>query len=257
MKSVQLSAVIITKNEERNIRRCIESVIDLVDEVLVVDSESADDTRTIAASLGAKVIVQPFLGYVEQKNFALARASSDYVLSLDADEALSPELQAAIAKAKTSWTRDAYSFNRLNNYCGRWIRHSGWYPDRKIRLLDRRKGQWGGINPHDTIILSDDARKGRLKGDLLHYSYISVQEHIERTHKYAEIMAAALFRTGKKAGFAKIYLNPAFTFVKKYFFQLGFLDGYYGWIICRITAYYTFLKYIRLKEFQLENKDKK
>lgn len=254
MKSVQLSVVIITRNEERNIRRCIESVKDLADEVLVVDSESTDDTRTIAASLGAKVIVQPFLGYVEQKNFALEQASFDCVLSLDADEALSAELQASIARTKSSWTADAYSFNRLNNYCGQWIRHSGWYPDHKIRLLDRRKGSWGGINPHDTIIMSDDARRSRLKGDLLHYSYLSVQEHIERTHKYAEIMAAAMFRAGKKAGFAKIYLNPAFTFVKKFFFQLGFLDGYYGWIICRISAYYTFLKYIRLKEFQLQNK---
>ena len=254
MAAVKLSVVIITRNESRNITRCITSVAGLADEILVVDSESTDNTLELAEALGARVVVQPFLGYVEQKNFALQQARFDHVLSLDADEALSPELYASIAIVKEHWTRDAWAFNRLNNYCGQWIRHSGWYPDRKIRLLDRKKGYWGGTNPHDTIVLEKGIPVGKLSGDLLHYSYQSVQEHVEKTHKYAEIMAKAMAEAQKKAGLVKLLLNPPFTFAKKYFFQLGFLDGYYGWVICKLTAYYTFLKYLRLREIHRQKK---
>lgn len=254
MQKIQLSVVVITRNEARNIARCLESVKDIADEMLVVDSESTDDTASMAKALGARVIVQPFLGYVEQKNFALQQASYDYVLSLDADEELSPQLRAAIAAVKQDWKADAYAFNRLNNYCGQWIRHSGWYPDRKIRLLNRTLGKWGGINPHDAIMMDPSAKMERLEGDLFHYSYLTVQEHIQKTHKYAAIMAEALHKAGKRADFVKLYLNPPFTFVKKYFFQLGFLDGYYGWVICRLSAHYTLLKYLRLQELQQQNK---
>ncbi len=254
MPAVQLSVVVITRNESRNIVRCLESVAGLADEILIVDSESSDNTVALARGLGARIIVQAFLGYVEQKNFALQQAQFDHVLSLDADEALSPELYTAIAGIKENWIGDAWAFNRLNNYCGQWIRHSGWYPDRKIRLLDRKKGRWGGTNPHDAIVMDKGASVGKLKGDLLHFSYQSVAEHLDKTHKYADIMANAMARGHKKAGFAKLVLNPPFTFLKKYFFQLGFLDGYYGWVICRLSAYYTFLKYLKLRELHKEKK---
>ncbi|MTI29248.1 glycosyltransferase family 2 protein, partial [Cytophagales bacterium RKSG123] len=149
----KISAVIITYNEEKNIQRCLESLKGVVDEIVVVDSLSTDNTKKICEKFDVHFIENPFEGHIEQKNYAMGCARNDYVLSLDADEALSPKLKESILKVKENWTADFYSFNRLNNYCGQWIRHSGWYPDKKIRLWDRRKGKWGGKNPHDNVVM--------------------------------------------------------------------------------------------------------
>lgn len=248
MAAVPLSVVIITKNEERNIGRCLNAILPFADEIVVVDSFSTDKTEEICRSKGARFLQQEFLGHIQQKNFALEQARFPHVLSLDADEVVSPELAQSIIAVKADWQADGYTMNRLNNYCGQWIRHSGWYPDRKLRLFDKRKGKWGGINPHDKVELIAGAKSRQLAGDLLHYSYTSIQEHVQRTNVYTDIMAREYWLSGRKASWVKLYLNPYFSFMKNYFFKAGFLDGHYGFVICLMTAYYTFLKYAKLQE---------
>jgi glycosyltransferase involved in cell wall biosynthesis len=242
----KISVVIITLNEERNIARCITSVLPFADEVVVIDSLSSDSTVEIAEEMGAKVIKQAFLGHIEQKNFALTHTSTSYIFSLDADEEVSERLCESILKVKNDWTADAYSMNRLTNYCGQWIRHSGWYPDTKIRLFDKGKAKWGGRNPHDKIILDNDSGVLKLDGDLLHYSYYSISEHIKQMDKFSDIAAKAMYEEDKNVSFYKLYLSHCFKFMRNYFLKLGFLDGFYGYTICRIAAFETFLKYARL-----------
>lgn len=163
---VKLSGVIITYNEERNIERCLESLKGICDEIIVVDSISTDRTKEICLAYGVRFVENPFPGHIEQKNFAMEQASHNYVLSLDADEALSEELRKSIMVIKQNWTSEAYRFNRFTNYCGQWIKHSGWYPDTKTRIWDRRKGKWGGTNPHDSVLLEANVKPALLKGDL-------------------------------------------------------------------------------------------
>jgi len=248
MPAVQLSAVIITFNEERNIGRCLDSLAGIADEVVVIDSYSTDRTEQICREKGARFVQHPFGGHIEQKNYALGQATYSCVLSLDADEALSDPLRASILAAKSGWPADAWVLNRLTNYCGQWIRHSGWYPDRKVRLFDRRLGQWGGTNPHDKVVMRPGSTLGRLHGDLLHYSYYTVEEHYARARKYAAIAAQAMYARGRRGSWPRVAFSPAFKFVRNYFFRLGFLDGRAGWTICRIAALETFWKYRALLE---------
>lgn len=242
-----LSVVIITFNEERNIERCILSVKSIADEIVVVDSFSTDRTEEICNRLGVRFIKHKFEGYIGQKNWAKEQATYDFVLSLDADEMLSEELRDSISKVKANPMADGYYFNRLTNYCGQWIRHCGWYPDRKLRLWDRRKGMWKGVDPHDEFFLEPGARKVFLKGDLLHYSYYTVDQHIAQINKFSAIKAEGLFRQGVKPGCLKTWFSPPFKFFRNYILKLGFLDGYFGYLICRNSAYSTFLKYAKLK----------
>lgn len=245
-KSVKISGLIITLNEERHIGDCIRSMQAVVDEVVVVDSFSTDRTPGICKELGVRFIQHPFEGYIEQKNYAVQQASYEHVLSLDADERLSPEMAESIQQVKQNWEGAGYAFNRLNNYCGKWLPHA-WYPDRKIRLWDRRLGQWGGTNPHDTVLLEGDAI--RLKGDIYHYPYETLEEHFKQVVKFATLAAHAKHAKGKKVIFVvHILLGPWYKFVKRYIFQLGFLDGYYGFIFSALAAYVNFLKYLRLWE---------
>lgn len=248
---LKISAVIITYNEEANIERCLDSLEGTADEVLVVDSFSSDRTADICKSKGVDFIQHPFDGHIEQKNYALSCASNDYVLSLDADEALSEELIQSIQAAKQNWTEDGYSVNRLTNYCGKWIRHCGWYPDTKIRLWDRSKGHWGGVNPHDHVVMDEPIRIRHLSGDLLHYSYPTIRDHISQINSFSDIAARAAFEKGRQSNLAlDICLNPTLTFFKKYFLKLGLLDGYEGFVISISTAYGKFLKYIKLRELE-------
>ncbi len=249
--SLKISAVIITYNEEANIERCLDSLEGTADEVLVVDSFSSDRTADICKSKGVDFIQHPFDGHIEQKNYALSCASNDYVLSLDADEALSQKLSQSIQAAKQNWTEDGYSVNRLTNYCGKWIRHCGWYPDTKIRLWDRSKGHWGGVNPHDHVVMDEPIRIRHLSGDLLHYSYPTIRDHISQINSFSDIAARAAFEKGRQSNLAlDICLNPTLTFFKKYFLKLGLLDGYEGFVISISTAYGKFLKYIKLRELE-------
>ena len=243
---VKLSVVVITYNEERNIARCLESVRQVADELVVVDSYSTDRTREICLGYGARFLEHPFEGHIEQKNYALTQATFQHVLSLDADEALSPELEQAVLTAKNNWQSDAYSMNRLTNYCGKWIHHSGWYPDTKVRLFDRSKAVWGGENPHDKIILSQGATLQHLRGDLLHYSYYTVTQHLGQINKFTDASSKALIRDGKTVSLPMVILKPLFRFFRAYILKRGFLDGPEGFIISVSSAESVYYKYLKL-----------
>lgn len=244
----KLSVVIITYNEESDIGRCLNSVIDIADEIVVVDSYSTDNTELICRQAGAKFYQHKFEGYIEQKNYALTLAANDYILSLDADEALDNELRHSISVAKQDFKYDGYFMNRLTNYCGKWIRHGAWYPDRKLRLFNRQKGNWAGVNPHDSYELKANTSKNRLKGDILHYSYNSIESHIAQFNKFTSLSAIEMHKNGQQAGLLKIYLSPCINFVKGFFLRMGFLDGFYGTMICFINAFATYIKYIKLRQ---------
>ena len=251
-----VSVVIITFNEEKNIGRCLESVKDIADEIVVVDSFSTDATRSICASYGVKFIEHPFAGHIEQKNYALSCASNDYVLSLDADECLTDELRKSIlAEKQSGFTYDSYRMNRLSSFCGQWIKHGAWYPDRKVRLIDRKKGKWGGINPHDKIVMNEEgASLKQLKGDMLHYTYESIEEIMAQTNKFTTIQAKAMFERGKRSNFIKIVINPFVAFFSHYIIKRGFLDGYNGFIIARYASHANLAKYAKLLHLQRKMK---
>jgi len=243
-----LSVVIITLNEERNIGRCLQSVSGIADDVVVVDSGSTDRTADICREHGARFISHPWLGFAETKNFANAQAKYPLILSLDADEALSEQLIASIKGVKDTESFAAFSMNRLTNYCGQWIRHCGWYPDRKIRLFNRSNARWTGLIIHETLSVDDGVAVHHLDGDLLHYSYYSVAGHISQANRFTDLTAEEAFSKGENGTLAKILLKPPVRFVRDYFFRLGILDGYYGYLICRISAQATFFKYIKLRQ---------
>jgi glycosyltransferase involved in cell wall biosynthesis len=246
-----LSVVIITYNEEKNIGRCLESIRGITDEIVVVDSFSTDATAEICKPYQVNFLQHPFVGYIEQKNFALAQASHNYVLSLDADEMLSDALRASILALKEKdFLFDAYSMNRCSSFCGKWIRHGNWYPDKKIRLINKQKGQWGGINPHDKIEMNVGTKTQHLKGDILHYSYYSLEEVITQNNKFTTIQAQAMLQQGKKASLFKLMVNPLVAFINGYIFKLGFLDGADGLFIASSVAYQTMVKYAKLLHLQ-------
>ncbi len=244
----RLALVVITLNEEKNIGRCLDSVSGLADEIIVVDSGSDDRTTDIARQWGAKIIFHPFENHISQKNFALSQASADWILSLDADEALSPDLKKSIEKILQHPRFSGYTMNRMTNYCGRWIRHSGWYPDRKLRLVKKDSAHWSGLNPHDRLVLNDPTPTGHLYGHILHYSYYSLQDHLDQMSRFTHISAQELFKQGIKPNLYHFTLKPAFKFLRHYVLKLGFLDGYEGFQIARLSACGQFLKYARLRE---------
>ena len=247
---MKISAVIITFNEEKNIARCLNSLSGVADEILVVDSFSTDKTEAICRERGVRFETNKFVGHIEQKNFAMHHAKYDWILSLDADEALSSDLKESVSKVKSSDEKHAYQLNRLTSYCGKWIKHGGWYPDRKIRLWNRNYGQWGGENPHDRVELVANSKIGFLKGDLLHYSFYSIEEHVAQIQKFTTIAALSAQRNGKRTNWMKIILGPVFTFLKMYFFRLGLLDGFYGLVIAVNSSFYKFLKETKMKSLQ-------
>jgi glycosyltransferase involved in cell wall biosynthesis len=250
---IPLSVVIIAKNEERNIGRCLDSVRPVADDLVVVDSFSSDQTEAICREKGARFVRHAFAGHVEQKNWALTQARHPHVLSLDADEALSQELARAIAAAKAEWHFDGYWMNRLTSYCGVWVRHCGWYPDPKLRLWDARRGAWRGTNPHDHFeLLEAGAPTGRLSGDLLHYSYYTVAEHYRQMEYFAEVGSRALLERGERVSALRPPVAAAARFVRNYVLRRGFLDGTTGLRLCRIDAYGAYRKYARLRQLQAE-----
>ncbi|HTL81399.1 MAG TPA: glycosyltransferase family 2 protein [Bacteroidia bacterium] len=255
MNPTKLSVVIITFNEERNIGRCIDSVAAIADEIVVLDSFSTDGTEQICKEKGAKFFQHKFDGHIEQKNRAITYATNPYVLSLDADEALDETLRKEIAVVKKDWQYDGYTMNRLTSYCGQWIKHSGWYPDAKLRLWDSRKGKWGGVNPHDKYELNDRSAKTKhLKGDILHYSYHSIEDHIKQTEKFSTISAQALFQMGKTSSGFHAMMKSWAKFFRNYVLKAGFLDGKYGYIICKISAQETRMRYKKLAELNRRKK---
>ena len=242
----KLSIVIINYNEEDNIGRCLDSVKAIANEIIVIDSFSTDRTEEICANYPVKFIKHAFEGHKEQKNFAIQQASADFILSLDADEALSPRLEEQIRTC--DFSHDGYKINRLTNYQGAWIKHSGWYPDRKLRLVKKGYAQWSGENPHDRLELLNSQDIGYLKGNLYHYSYKNLTDHAARTNNYSSIAAQEAYKKNNGYSTFKILFSPVFIFVKKFLFQLGFLDGYNGFLIAGMAAYGKFLKYSKLRE---------
>ena len=239
---MNISAVIIAHNEARNIGRCLASLKGIADEVLVLDGHSTDGTVEICREHGARVVDQDWLGYSATKNLGNDMATHPYILSMDADEALSEELKASILAIKES-ANGAYSFNRLAFYCERPIRHGGWYPDVKLRLFPRGQARWEGAFVHEELRADAGVSVTHLAGDLLHYTYYSVAEHRERARRYAGLAAERL-RGRRKAGLlVKAIFSPAWRFFQMYCLKLGFLDGWRGWRIATITAREVWCKY--------------
>ncbi len=212
----------------------------------MVDSGSTDRTCEIARELGARVVEEPWRGYAAQKNFAARCAAYDWILSLDADEEVTPELAAGIIAVKTADPVVAgYDMPRLAQYLGRWIRHSGWYPDRKVRLYNRRRGSWAGDYVHESVRL--DGAAGHLNGDLLHYTCQSLSEHFRTLDRYTTLAAQELVARKKNVPAWRLAVDPAWTFIRTYFIQCGFLDGPQGFTIARMAALYTFRKYAKAR----------
>ncbi len=241
----KVSATIITLNEEHKIARAIESLF-CCDEIVVLDSGSTDATCAVARRLQAKVMEEPWRGYAAQKNRAAECASHNWILSLDADEALSEELQAEIVALKQDGFRHAgYAMPRLAQYLGTWIRHSGWYPDRKIRLYDRRHGSWQGDYVHESVTIDNEA--GALNGSILHFTCDTLSEHLRTLDRYTSLAAEELQARGRHPSLLHLLANPAWTFFRAYVLQRGFLDGFAGLAIAHMAALYTFLKYAKAR----------
>lgn len=247
---ISLSVVIITFNEAEKIARCISSVQPIADEIVVVDSHSTDDTVTICRNMGCKIIAHDFSGHIEQKNFAITQASSPFILSLDADEALDEEAQKSISLIKTDWQYNGYTFNRLNNYCGHWVKFSGWYPDKKLRLWDSRQGEWKGQNPHDRFELKKGLTSSHSSGNILHYTIDSPEQHLKQIEYFTDISSRALFDKGKSASILKLIISPVVKFIRDFFWKLGFLDGWAGWMIAKNSAKAKYFKYGKLRQLQ-------
>jgi glycosyltransferase involved in cell wall biosynthesis len=243
--AMKITATIITLNEERNIARAIES-LRCADEILIVDSGSVDRTVELAENLGARVLEAGWRGYAGQKNLATDQAAHDWILSLDADETLSEALEAEIWNVKKTGPEfDGYTMPRLARYLGRWIYHSGWYPDRKVRLYDRRKAKWVGDFVHESVEVQ--GRLGHLKGNLLHFTCDSLSEHVKTLDRYTTLAAQELVAQKVKVPLTKLIVDPAWTFVSTYFFKRGFMDGPEGLTIAQMAAFYVFLKYSKAR----------
>ncbi|MCW5908749.1 MAG: glycosyltransferase family 2 protein [Chitinophagales bacterium] len=241
----KLSVVIIAYNEEENIGRCIDSVKEIADEVLVVDSFSTDNTVAVATKKGARVVQHKFEGHIQQKNWAKENAAHEYVLSLDADEALSNDLKQSLLSLHKNLDADGYTINRLNFFCGKPIKTCGWYPDTKLRLWNRTKGEWKGINPHDKFELEKRCSIKHLKGDLLHYTYPTRESFLQQREKFADISAQHLKVERAVFLFFKMMFSAPFKFIRNYIFKLGFTEGATGLFICYHQSREVFLKYFR------------
>jgi glycosyltransferase involved in cell wall biosynthesis len=242
---MRISATIITYNEERNIARVIES-LRCCDEIVVVDSGSSDRTCELAEKLGARVIDSPWPGYAKQKNLAAERAANDWILSVDADEAISEGLEAEIWHIKKHGPQfDAYTMPRMAQYLGRWILHGGWYPDRKIRLYHREKASWVGDFVHESVHATGTV--GHLEGRILHYTCESLAEHMKTMDRYTTLAAEQIIYQKKKITLTRLIFDPPWTFIRTYFFKAGFLDGLEGLAIAYMAAFYNFLKYAKAR----------
>jgi glycosyltransferase involved in cell wall biosynthesis len=239
-----ISTVIICRDEEYNIERCLKSVVPFSQEIVVVDSGSTDRTVEIAKRYATRVISREWMGYGRQKQFALAHSSCPWVFSIDADEEVSPGLREEIAAL--DFTADGYEMPRKAWYLGRWVQHSGWYPGHILRLFRREAGTFTDEPVHEYVSVSRNVV--RLKNDLYHYSYRDVAHHIRKMNEFTTLSAREMFEVGRRAGVYNIALIPTLEFFKVYFVKRGFLDGLAGLVISGLHAYYVFLKYAKLFE---------
>jgi glycosyltransferase involved in cell wall biosynthesis len=243
----KISAIIISYNEEMLIGRCLASLEGVADEIVVVDSFSTDRTEEICRKYNVRFVKHAFEGFRDQKNYAVKLAAYKNILSLDADEALSDKLRESIIAIKDDWKFDSYKFNRRSNYCGKWIRYSGWYPDRQLRLFHAGDGNWGELNLHERFIPSNGASIGKLEGDLLHWPFASLEDHVEKMGRYAVIGAEEFHKAGRQAHFFSPWLHGFWGFFRTYFINGGFLDGRSGYLICSLYGKSTYNKYKHLR----------
>lgn len=241
-----VTATIITLNESANIAAALESVA-WADEIVVVDARSTDDTVAIARRYTDRVIVREWPGYIDQKNFAASQAAHDWILSLDADERVTPALADEIRRLLAAETGCAgFRLPRMSFYLGRWIRSTDWYPDYQLRLYDRRRARWAGRYVHESV--QADGAVGRIRADLEHYSYRDVSHHLAKIDRYASLSARQLHEDGRRAGARQILLHPPAAFLRNYILRGGFRDGTVGLIVSLLNAHYVMLKYVKLWE---------
>ena len=252
----RLSAVVIAQDEESNLRRCLSSVTSVADEIVVIDGGSQDDTRRIARQFTERVIVHPFSGHIEQKNFALQQARCEWVLSLDADESLSPKLEASVRNTFPGLCRrfDGFGVTRRSLFLGQWMSYGGWYPDRKTRLVKRELAIWGGTNPHDKLILPEASRIGKLAGDLLHFTSPDLRTHLRKQRSHSQAMAAERFNRGGAVSATEFWLHPVAAFLRSYLLLQGFRDGRHGLLLAACAAFYRLQVAARLWEMRLEER---
>lgn len=246
-----ISAVIITHNEAENIVRCLQPLQDLVDEIIVLDAFSDDDTPTLARQMGATVLQKKWVGYSHNKNFANNQARHDWILSIDADEVVDEELSTNL-KQLTLNENTVYSINRLTRFGDDWVYHSDWHPDWKIRLFNRKNVHWQGDFVHETLHVPPHFKIQKLDGLLLHYSYKDDADHWQRIEKYAQLAADELFKKGKKATLFKLWISPIARFIKTFFIKKGILDGKIGWKISCRNAYLVHRKYRILQRLKTQ-----
>jgi glycosyltransferase involved in cell wall biosynthesis len=248
----QVTACIITLDEAERIEACLDS-LDFCDEWIVVDSHSSDATRELAVGRGARVIERDWPGHVAQKEFAIRQARHDWVLCVDADERVSAELRAEILRVRDRGFADhaGWRMPRCSRWLGRWIRHGTWYPDLQLRLFDRRRGRWGGHDPHDRVEL--EGTVGRFAGDLLHLPYRDLSEHLTTIESYTTIMARGAHERGRRAHVGHLVINPFVRFLRFYFLRLGFLEGWRGLALAFLAAHYVRLKYLKMMLLQRQD----
>lgn len=256
MKNERCSVTIITLNEERNLRSCLESVR-WADEVVIVDSGSTDGTLKIAEEFRCRVVHNPWPGMRAQKNLANDHAAGPWILNLDADERLSPELQREVQSILSNPEFDGYSFPRQNFFLGKWMQHGGWYPDATLRLFRKGEGEFGGINPHTNVELLAGARVSQLKHPLVHYTYFTLEQYVKKQYSYADAAARELFESGqwRNASAGKIWVKTCWKFVETYLIKRGFLDGTHGLIAALGASFGMYLKQARIWEMTREQRE--
>ena len=244
----KLSVTVITKNEAANIERALTSVA-WADEVIVVDAESTDDTTRLAKNFTERVFVRAWPGYVDQKNYAASLATHDWVFSIDADECVTPQLAAALQRTlSTAPDAAGYQMPRVTQHLGRWIRTTDWYPDYQLRLYDRRRAAWSGRYVHEGVQVNGTI--GRLDGELQHFPYRNLAEHLDTINRYTTDAARQMFESGRRSGPIQCALHPPAAFLRNYLLRGGFRDGSVGFSVSAMNAYYVFLKSAKLWELE-------
>jgi (heptosyl)LPS beta-1,4-glucosyltransferase len=243
----KLSVTVITKNEAADLAAALTSVR-WADEIVVVDSDSTDDTVAIARQFTDRVVVQPWQGYIAQKNLAASLASHDWILSLDADERVTPELAEAIRAAVASPQHAAYRLRRVTWHLGRWMRSTDWYPDYQTRLYDKRHAGWAGRYVHEAVAVNGTL--GELAGELQHFAYRDIGDHLETIDRYTTLAAQQMHESGRRTGVVQIAMHPPLAFLRNYLLRGGFSDGVPGLIVSTMNAYYVFLKFAKLWQLQ-------
>ncbi len=249
----EISIVIITLNEEENIGRCLASLIDVSDDIIVVDSGSVDRTEEICNEYSVRFVYRKFDNYSSQKNYGNQLAKYNYVFSIDADECLSEELKKSLNDIDTNLLNRVFTLNRLNHHSGKPIKFGGWYPDKKIRIWNRNFANWVGII-HEYLEFCEKPVFAHLNGDLLHFTYKTKAEHVKQAQRFSKLNAKSDFEKGKNISLIKIYFAPFFRFIAVYFFKFGFMDGEIGFFIAKTTSHATFLRYKELYGLKCKNK---